>query len=148
MNLHRRQLQQRWLLALGVVAVLVHLLATPLMARAMARTGQPSGLDRFAMALCTTAPRAHDAAGDAFSAPTGAVAHAHADAATHDHTPADHRCCDLCGACNTPAATGHGATLLPAAPAAGLVAGSVDAGLPPRHAAHAPHAPRAPPSNV
>lgn len=153
MNLHRRQLRQRWLLALGVVAVFVHLLASPLMARAMAQVGHPGGLDRFAMALCTTPPHGAADATEAVDATTESASpaghhHAATAEATQDHAPADHRCCDLCGACSAPAAPGHSAAPLPSAQAAGPAARSLDSGLLLRHAAHAPHAPRAPPGNV
>lgn len=171
MTVHQRQLRKRWLLALGVVAVIVHLLAGALMAGAMVRGGQPPALAGFTMALCTTAaqPPALTAAtvdatrasvhGAAVGAPVRVAHHSDAHAsppatataqtadADHDHG-APHRCCDLCGACNAPAAAGGPPMAIAAADAAPAPATRASLAVAPRHEAHASQAPRAPPATV
>lgn len=168
MTVHQRQLRKRWLLALGVVAVIVHMFAGALMAGAMVRGGQPPALAGFAMALCTTPARPATltaAVADGLpaslpgtaAAPPNAAHHgdahagswaiAHTANSDHDHG-AQHRCCDLCGACNAPVATGGSATAIAALETPPSPSPRPRLDLAPRHEAHASQAPRAPPFTV
>lgn len=121
----------RWLLALGVVAVLVHLFASQFMAHAMP---DPSVAD-FSPALCTS---------QGLSTPPAGM-QAGADPTPAGDTFPNHgaQCCDLCGSC---------APLTPADKAGGGRSGHAETvrALPPAEnpgtsPAHSPQNPRGPP---
>lgn len=89
--------KHRWLLALSVVAVLIHVFASPLMARAT-----DGEFPAFGGAICTAQGTVDassliaDGEGPGDSAPA-----------------AEHRGCDLCGTCNAPALQAPDATRAP-----------------------------------